>query len=676
METADSTGDQIFGAKARGGRRSLLALSVLAQQPISTTDSSFQQSGALLADGYSTGHHEQQNLKSSTSPQTISSITTCSRQGGLSSWVQTTQSPSSTSLDSVPQTYSLLPIAEVPDSSRLSPKARSSVLSYTKLLYQDVTTRKKGTNPTNSRKRRKQLWKNEELLPLLLVLSWITFAWWYLSQSKEAASQILQLSPKVQAENGSSPRIHSVMYERLLSLAANALTEEEFKNEPEDLWGNPIQDGKSWQPCADQRTPGHFSPPEPENSTGYLMISANGGLNQQRVAVCNAVAVARLLNATLVLPFFLFNSVWMDPSQFGDIFQESFFIDYLQDDVRIVKELPVELQSLHLNNKIEVPKEATPSFYLTNILPLLLRARVVHFRGFDNSLSFDPIPFDIQRLRCRCNFHALRFVPKIQDTGDLIIQRMHAKTLQWGPAKPEHTTKYLALHMRFEMDMVAHSLCEFGGGEAEREELRAYRAIHFAMLSRLEQNASRLRENGHCPLMPEEAVLMLVALGFNRGTHLYLAGAHMYGGQSRMSALTNLYPYLATKEDLLTPAELAPFINRSSQLAALDFIGCVGADVFAMTDSGSQLSSLVAGFRTYAGAGSSSTIRPNKKRLAKILQENATVEWSQFANKVRKSVKETKKIAVRPFARSVYRHPRCKECMCLRQKSKNQTRWS
>jgi hypothetical protein len=42
--------------------------------------------------------------------------------------------------------------------------------------------------------------------------------------------------------------------------------------------------------------------------------------------------------------------------------------------------------------------------------------------------------------------------------------------------------------MRFEMDMVAHSLCEFGGGEAEREELRAYRAIHFAMLSRLEQS--------------------------------------------------------------------------------------------------------------------------------------------------------------------------------------------
>jgi hypothetical protein len=50
------------------------------------------------------------------------------------------------------------------------------------------------------------------------------------------------------------------------------------------------------------------------------------------------------------------------------------------------------------------------------------------------------------------------------------------------------TPKYLALHLRFEMDMVAHSMCEFGGGEAELEELRAYRAIHFPTLSQFEQH--------------------------------------------------------------------------------------------------------------------------------------------------------------------------------------------
>lgn len=35
-------------------------------------------------------------------------------------------------------------------------------------------------------------------------------------------------------------------------------------------------------------------------------------------------------------------------SQFGDIYEEGYFIDYLKDDVRIVKELPFELQSLDL----------------------------------------------------------------------------------------------------------------------------------------------------------------------------------------------------------------------------------------------------------------------------------------------------------------------------------------
>ncbi|MFS8029987.1 putative GDP-fucose protein O-fucosyltransferase [Helianthus anomalus] len=39
--------------------------------------------------------------------------------------------------------------------------------------------------------------------------------------------------------------------------------------------------------------------------------------------------------------------------------------------------------------------------------------------------------------------------------------------------------RYLALHLRFEIDMVAHSLCDFGGGEEEKKELQAYREIHF-----------------------------------------------------------------------------------------------------------------------------------------------------------------------------------------------------
>lgn len=50
-------------------------------------------------------------------------------------------------------------------------------------------------------------------------------------------------------------------------------------------------------------------------------------------------------------------------------------------------------------------------------------------------------------------------------------------------------SKYLAIHLRFEIDMVAHSLCEFGGGEEERKELEAYREIHFPALTLLKKNS-------------------------------------------------------------------------------------------------------------------------------------------------------------------------------------------
>lgn len=77
---------------------------------------------------------------------------------------------------------------------------------------------------------------------------------------------------------------------------------------------------------------------------------------------------------------------------------------------------------------------------------------------------------------------------------------------------------------------------------------------------------SELRSEGLCPLTPEEAILMLAALGFNRKTHIYVAGSNLYGGRSRLVALTSLYPKLVTKENLLSPDELKPFANYSSQV--------------------------------------------------------------------------------------------------------------
>lgn len=106
----------------------------------------------------------------------------------------------------------------------------------------------------------------------------------------------------------------------------------------------------------------------------------------------------------------------------------------------------------------------------------------------------------MQKLRCKCNFHALKFVRKIQHTGSLLVRRIRKydaarrmldKQLL-GNFVPKNSSnkqdtsrgpsKYLALHLRFEVDMVAYSLCEFGGGENEKKDLQAYRETHFPLL--------------------------------------------------------------------------------------------------------------------------------------------------------------------------------------------------
>ncbi|XP_019439626.1 PREDICTED: uncharacterized protein At1g04910-like isoform X2 [Lupinus angustifolius] len=482
------------------------------------------------------------------------------------------------------------------------------------------------------------------------------------------------------------------MYDRLLNLASSSLAKE-FKQESSNLWVEPYQKASSWEPCEERKV--QSNPGKSVKSNGYILVSANGGLNQQRVAICNAVAVAYLLNATLVIPKFLYSNVWKDPSQFGDIYQENYFVSVLKDDISIVKELPPHMKSMEveaIGNQItdaDLVKEATSADYIKIVLPLLLRNGVVHFLGYGNRLGFDPLPSHIQKLRCKCNFHALKFVPKIQQVGSLLIKRIRKYSVppsmldthmlgKFMENKEDHeeaargSTKYLALHLRFEVDMVAYSLCEFGGGKNERKDLKSYRESHFPLLLDRLKNATYisppdLRKLGRCPLTPEEAALVLAGLGFKHGTYIYLAGSHIYGGNSRMEPFTRLYPNVIIKENMLTPNELAPFRNFSSQLAALDFIACTTADVFAMTDSGSQLSSLVSGLRTYYGRDHAPTLRPNKKRLATILTENGTIGWNSFEERVKKMIQQGQKAGIRSYGRSIYRNPTCPDCMCKHQ---------
>ncbi|KAL0454034.1 UNVERIFIED_CONTAM: O-fucosyltransferase 6 [Sesamum latifolium] len=213
----------------------------------------------------------------------------------------------------------------------------------------------------------------------------------------------------------------------------------------------------------------------------YLLITTSGGLNQQRTGIIDAVVAAYILNATLVVPKLDRESFWNDSSW---------------------EHCCPELQ-------------------------------VVHLTKFDYRLS-NWLDTDLQKLRCRVNYHALRFTHPILAMGRKLVERMRAKS--------KH---FLALHLRE-------------------------------------------RRQGKCPLSPEEVGVMLRALGYGNEVHIYVASGEIYGGEAAMAPLRALFPNLHTKESMGSKQELAEFSAYSSRMAALDFVVCDQSDVFVTNNNGNM----------------------------------------------------------------------------------------
>jgi len=336
------------------------------------------------------------------------------------------------------------------------------------------------------------------------------------------------------------------------------------------------------------------------------MIVTSGGLNQQRTGIIDAVVAARILNATLVVPKLDQTSFWKDASDFAQIFDADWFISSLSKDVRIVKVLPEKLRAPH---RMRVPRKCTPRCYMNRVLPALVKKHVVRLTKFDYRLA-NRLDSDLQKLRCRVNYHALRFTDPIQEMGEKIIQRMR-----------ERSTHFIALHLRFEPDMLAFSGCYYGGGEKEKRELGAIRkrwkTLHVS-------NPEKERRHGRCPLTPEEVGLMLRALGYTNDVHIYVASGDIYGGAKTLEPLKALFPNIHTKETIASKDELAPFSKYSSRMAALDFIVCDGSDAF-VTNNNGNMAKILAGRRRYLGH--KRTIRPNAKRLYSLFLSRGNMSW-------------------------------------------------
>lgn len=97
---------------------------------------------------------------------------------------------------------------------------------------------------------------------------------------------------------------------------------------------------------------------------------------------------------------------------------------------------------------------------------MIRKYKVLHLNRTDTRLANNGQPLEIQKLRCRVNFSALRFTPQIEELGRTVIKLLR------------ENGRFLVLHLRYEMDMLAFSGCTQGCNDEEVEELTRMRLVY------------------------------------------------------------------------------------------------------------------------------------------------------------------------------------------------------
>ncbi|XP_014633166.2 O-fucosyltransferase 13-like isoform X1 [Glycine soja] len=371
----------------------------------------------------------------------------------------------------------------------------------------------------------------------------------------------------------------SLLFLLALQLPSSLFSQVHIYGEPSlgevDIWS--VRRLMEWRPCnwwLQGRQTGAALPLE---TYGYIRVDCYGGLNQMRRDFCDGVGIARLLNATLVLPKFEVASYWNETSGFADVYDVDYFIQHMNGFVKVVKELPPEIASKE-PVRVDCSKRKGQFDYVESVLPSLLKHKYISITPA-MSQRRDRYPLYAKAALCQACYKALRLTRSLE---------MKASQLLDAIPKP-----FLSLHLRFEPDMVAYSQCEYP--DLSPASMKAIEAAQVDRKPWTGELARVWRLRGKCPLTPNETALILQSLSIPPTTNIYLAAGD---GLMEIEGLTDTYTNIVTKSSILSREDFTSMHGNTK--AALDYYVSINSDSYIATYFG-NMDKMVAAMRAFNG---------------------------------------------------------------------------